>query len=340
MTSRKKIFIVSAALAVVALIGGLLWWHFSGPRTVVIFIPGWNTEHTRPELYEERLKWIYPDAKIKTFFWKSNGRWGAAKKNATECVPKILADIAKKSPEDQAEIIVVAHSLGGRIAVGIAENLAKKKIRIKQFILLGAALNFDTDASVLSEASTGTNINVFCLKDDTLRLSYSNTEKKLAAGFCGFQRPPAERFQQYSIHEQHSDNQKNLDFISHESSTYLGELKRIVTGKTAPYYPKYDYSEVDLGMLPVPSNWFIPAELVENMEILDQYAGWKLAKVKNGLTIYLIVDHHNCIVQYSAIPNVGFGLPFPIKKRFDKIKKQIRELPRPDERKPVESAAK
>ena len=335
MTSRKKYLIVSATLAAAALTVGLLCWCFSGPRTEVVFIPGWQTADDRPELYEERLKSIYPMAKIKTLFWKSNASWDVAKTNANDFAPEVYRYIVKKAQKDRAEIIVVAHSLGGRIAIETAKYLAKRKVRIKQFILLGAAVNCDTNVNALSAASTGTNLNVFCLKDDTLGTLYSNAEKKLAAGFCGLDRPPAERFEQYALASQTAGGVK---LINHTANTYFGELKRIVAGETEPYYPKYDYSRVDLvkvplGVLPVPSRLFIPEGLADDMEILDEYAGWKLAKIRAHATlfgkkrtcpVYIIIHHHGFIRLYSVIHS-------PIKKLFDEIKGQIKDLPpRPD----------
>ena len=342
MISRKKHLIVSATLAAAALTVGLLCWCFSDPRTEVVFIPGWQTADVLPELYEERLKWIYPKAKIKTLFWKSNASWDEAKKNADEFVPEVYRYVVNKAPKDRAEIIVVAHSLGGRIAIETAKNLARQKVRIKQFILLGAAVDCDTDVNALSAASTGTNCNVFCLKDDTLGLLYSNAEKKLAAGFCGLDQPPAERFEQYALASQPANG---LKFINHTANMYFGELKRIAAGETEPYYPKYDYSGVNLGVLPVPNEWFIPAGLAENMIILEEYAGWKLAKIRAGVTlfgkkytcpVYIIIDHHDRIRQYSTIPDLKIS--FPIKERFDKIRGQIRRLPQSNKAKQAAAA--
>jgi len=126
---------------------------------------------------------------------------------------------------------------------------------------------------------------------------------------------------------------------------YFGELKHIAAGEREPYRPKYDYAGVDLGVLPVPNEWFIPAGLAEDMKILEEYAGWKLAKIKAGVTlfgskytcpVYVIVDHHDRIRQYSAIPDLKIS--FPIKERFDKIKRQIRRLPQPDRAKQAPAA--
>ena len=337
--TRNLGYLILAVLAAVMLAGGLLWLHsVRSCRVEVVFIPGWQTEHDNPKLYQRRLKSIYPGAKITVLKWKSSCPWGEAKKNADDFVPEVVKYIVSCPPEKRAELILVGHSLGNRIAVKTAAQLAEKRIKIGQFILLGAAMDCKTRLSAIPEASCGTSLNVFCLNDDTLKLIYSNTEGHLAAGFCGFDDPPAERFLQYELPDQYAAG--GVKIINHTVETYFGELKRIVDGQRTPYRPKYDYSEVDLGMLPVPGNWFIPAEMLNDMQLQDEYAGWKLVKtrVPNKIIdfdMYILVDNYGRIVQYSFDPT-GYIL----RRRFNIIKKQIKLLPSPEAGKGAPAADK
>ena len=122
-------WLLSGGGALLAGAAAAAWWIFHRARTPeVVFIPGWQTEHVEPEFYAKRLKWIYPGAKVRILRWSSSARWREAKRNAASFIPEVVGYIAAKSERERSKLILVGHSLGSRIAVGAARQLAARKL--------------------------------------------------------------------------------------------------------------------------------------------------------------------------------------------------------------------
>lgn len=273
MKLKKGGFFIAAGLVVVSCIV-LAWWFFAGSSgEEVVFIPGWQTQFDSPDLYRKHLKIIYPKAKITILNWESSCPWDTAKNNAAKFVPEVVKYIAGKSQKAQRRLILIGHSLGSRIAVDTAWDLAKKKVKISQYILLGAAMDSRTKVRFLAERDC---LNIFCRGDDTLKLIYSNSEGHLAAGFCGLDHPPKQKFKQYEIRSSIKEKTNGVKIFNHTAETYFSELKLAVDGKLAPYRQEYVYS-VKPGRLDIPQKWFIPLDMFD-YELLDTHAGWKLVR--------------------------------------------------------------
>ena len=316
----------------------------------VIYIPGWVSGKRLTEDCKEieLLKTIYPGEPIKLMNWDAVVRWETAKANAEAFASEVERHLAEKSDAERAEVILIGHSLGGRIALLAAGRLATQGRKIRQFVLLGAAADCGADLSALARASTGTNISIFSRSDNILKVLYGNYEKNFPLGFCGASDPPAERFAQYELVRPEMNlelpdstpaillslNYEELSRVqNHQAVFYIGELQSVVAGKSAPWRPRFDYSgvKIDRGALSIPENWVVPP--IFKMEILEEYAQWSLRKQdisyrrenKDGeakehtVTVYFIVDHHGRIVLWNL-------WKYPLRRRFDNIKRQIRPL--------------
>lgn len=340
----------------------ILFAAVSARADEVIFIPGWLTEKMQKAEYETVLQSIYPEDRINVLTWESNKNWKKAIENADAFARDVEKLIEEKPAKEQAGLILIGHSLGARVVIKTAEALAAKQIKVKQIVLLGAAIEYDIDAGGVSRCSTEPVINVFSRNDSVLKYLCGNALQKLPLGFCGAETFDPEHFLQYSFSS--SDAVKsNLRFdlasfelINHLAWRYLAELKKIKNGEAEPYRPKYDYSAVELkkGFLSIPSNWIIPP--LVKMDLLDSYADWSIAKTQiefhpdedakvipflvrvqqiadavlsngdekvetkeNTVFVYFIVDPYGRIAMWNF-------LHAPLKKRFDEIRKQIREI--------------
>lgn len=302
----------------------------------VIFVPGWMSEQVPTEKYTTELQQIYPEKHISVRQWKSNVQWTAAIAAADAFAPELAQDIINKTEKEREEIILIGHSLGCRIIVKTAEILASKNVKIKQFIMLGGALDMDYDLTPVVKASYQTNINVFSRNDSVLKYAYNNAQGKFAIGFAGIEKMPSEKFIQYNFTttEPIIANTSKLTFwmecVNHFAQKYILELSEISSGKKSPYTPSYDYSKITIkkSALAVPDNWVIPP--VIGMTVIDSYADWTLTSVtvkwsqkdkhgnvqEHSKKIYFIIDHYGRIFSWNL-------LKMPLQKRFNNIKKEI-----------------
>jgi len=302
----------------------------------VIFVPGWFTEKSSPENYAFSLRQIYPGESVTVMQWDSNNTWDSAVASADAFSSKLAQHIINKVPAEREKIILIGHSLGGRIIVKTAEILAANNIRIKQFVILGGALDMDYDLTPVVQASHQTNINVFSRNDTILKYLYANKHEKMAIGFAGIKNMPAGRFQQYRFATSEPavsvyNSQFWQDAFNHFAVAYISTLSEIVKGKKRPYVCMYDYSKITMkrSRLAIPENWHIPP--LFSMMVIDSYADWHFlstrikipyinwrGKVKYRYpNIYIIVDHYGRIFSWNII---SYRL---MQTRFNELKQQI-----------------
>lgn len=280
----------------------------------VVFIPGWNTEYTPEETYAAPLREIYPDDRITVLKWRSVTGISFYKGivNAEAFAPEAVKYIAAKSPEARAELTLIGHSLGGRIAVDVAAQLARNNIKVKRIVLLGAAVDCDVDLAPVAAASTAPAVNVFSTRDFALKHAYPKNRHASPLGFCGAAAPPAEGFVEYCVTPPASAGKPEVyirvvnGLQTHDAAVYLNELHHILKGERTPYRARYDYSRVEkylkdntTGWTP-PKHWGVPLESgIECYELvrpflpaflrnaaepgkpvtLDSYAGWRFLKM-------------------------------------------------------------
>lgn len=317
-----KFFVLLSTLSVLAL-----------NAAEIVFVPGWFSENDKGS-YEVLLSRCFPNDKITVLSWKSDELgWKNALANADAFVPQVAEYISSKTPAEQSQLTLIGHSLGGRIAVNAAKHLAQKQIRINRFILLGAAVDFDVDLTFAANVSNGKNINIFSRNDSVLKFLYGNTNRKLALGFCGAEKMPA-NFIQYSF--QTSELKKSnaqwqlalIEFSNHIFAKYISELTAVLAGKKSPYQPEYDYSKVKIKNNLASLNIVLPP--LPKMELIDSYADWTLFGInikysrteKDGKRtefskmLYFISDHYGRLRRWNLSR-------FLIQNEFNRIKKQI-----------------
>jgi predicted alpha/beta hydrolase family esterase len=302
----------------------------------VIFVPGWLTEKNSPENYSLSLQQIYQGENVTVMQWSSNTTWDSAVATADAFTGQLAQHIISKVPAEREKIILIGHSLGGRIIVKTAEILAANNIKIKQFVILGGALDLDYDLTPVVRASLQTNISVFSRNDTILKYLYANKYKKMAIGFAGIKNMPSERFQQYSFTTPEPavtvyNSQFWLDAFNHFAVAYISTLSEIVAGKKHPYVCMYDYSKITLprSRWAIPGNWHIPP--LVSMKVEDSYADWHFLSTQIKIpyinwrgevkyrypNLYIIVDHYGRIFSWNIY---NYRL---MRIRFNELKQQI-----------------
>ncbi len=310
----------------------------------VVFIPGWLTENAQKGSYETCLRKIYPGKKITVLTWQSNSvKMDRVSKNADAFANDVAEYIRKYPDNERSELILIGHSMGGRIVAKTASALAEKNITVGRIVLLGAAVDFDIDLSDMIRCSREPVVNIFSRNDSVLKYLYGNWKQKFAIGFSGAENPPLDHFVQYELVTSAPEVSNlrianaTIESVVHLAQIYLGELERINRGEAKPYRPPYDYSGVIVkkSFLSIPSEWTIPP--VFKMDLLDSYADWLLAKTdikwktgrKTGksrehcITVYFIFDQYGRIASWSLWQS-------PLERRFNDIRTRIKPLPEPD----------
>ena len=109
-------------------------------KPVIIYVPGWKNKEVSQEDQVKLLKKIYPRSRIFVKVWDSDGDFETCKNRADEYVETLAEEICAMAQEDQHNLILIGHSLGGRIAVKTVARLKSKNICIRKGVFLGAAI--------------------------------------------------------------------------------------------------------------------------------------------------------------------------------------------------------
>ena len=248
----KKIIIPAAAVVCVvvfSLIGtGVRSSHdFSGmirkAPVKIIYVPGFRNKQIPQNEQLDSLKKICPEgSSFSVERWDSKSKvheYNEAVENADRYAKALAEKIASFPVGDQKNLVLVGHSLGGRIVIRTMALLRKKGISIRRGIFLGAAIpDDDPDVGAAIEASLSPNINIYSREDSALRHVYSPTENlRSALGAYGCALPFRHgTLQQFSM-RMNSDRKrslagdlKSLD-ASHEAKLYLERLCEVFGGQ-------------------------------------------------------------------------------------------------------------
>ena len=330
----KKKSVISFIVAGILILAGVAvyfgcFYNYS-EDCEVIFVPGWKSKNNVQLPVQREIKKIFKTRKISVRHWESNCSWSIAKANSEKEAQTLSEKIIKMPAERQQKLILAGHSLGGRIVARTAQKLNEAKIKVKQVILLGAAINCDDrDLKACSEVSTEPFINVFNRDDNVLKLAYGNLERALAAGYCGI-KDPQPNTKQYRKSSGFDNDLANV--FEHHVDVYLEFFALIRQNKEVEYVSPIDHHKIKFEetFLSLPPNIYLIApgstleesyhewkfcyyELFKFSE-LGKFAKW-LDWEKESMKLYLIVGPHG-----ECMWNVNYKM---IKQRWDEVKKQI-----------------
>ena len=134
----------------------------------VAYIPGWMRCHAGRDEALRTVEDVFPDADVQLWDWDGNVRWMLALENVDRESERLADEILAKSERDRAALIMVGHSLGGRIVARVLARLAKMGRKIHQGILLGAAIRDDDPDLFDMGGGSKKPVWVVCNPDDTM----------------------------------------------------------------------------------------------------------------------------------------------------------------------------
>ena len=252
LSAKMKKIIIPLAVAVPVIIVSLSgifirsscdWAGMIDRKTPVevIYVPGWRNKGVPQNERLDSLKRIFPErSSISVEQWDSQGElheFKDAVRRADEHAADLAKRIASLPAAKRENLVLVGHSLGGRIVIRTMALLGKKGISIRRGIFLGAAVpDNDPEIGLAIRASTCPNVNIYNRGDDALSVFYKLAETRRALGAYGFaMKFQRFRLQQFSIRRKRGERSPapDLDFKAHDAELYLERLIEVFGEKAA-----------------------------------------------------------------------------------------------------------
>ena len=285
----------------------------------VWYIPGWmRTQEPRSDVMTSVTN-AFPDAKVEFKAWDGNRVvWPHAVESADKESWRFAFEVAMLPKEERENLILVGHSLGGRITARILARLAEHGLKVRQGILLAAAI--PSDDADLKGMGGGSELPVWavCNPDDvTLRYVYAiaGGEKAVAFGANGSIAPlanvrecvtPKDITRQVDVNANWAKVQFVKDICNHCELFYFDYLRRVLGGEgdsgevmVHQSLPSVESKVMDMGF------WW---------EVVEEFKGWKLECNK--------VTGHARILDPKRVRK-AWGPLDEVRKSFEKVKSQL-----------------
>ena len=278
----------------------------SGPN--VIYIPGFLSGDDKQIHAKAIINQIFPDAKSVNHRPWCDKQWifSQAVDASDMEAEKLASELAKWSESERNRLILIGHSLGGRVIIRTLHILNSKGIPIRQAILLGAAL--DNDDSQIEKALLASREKVISVVNPTdggLKQYLKHGNSKMPALGTGYVMYNPERLRE--IQTDASEMHDSFFYLHCLLLNYNNEKQQ-----NCIIVPQVEYN--------IPK--WIDEQTLKNGKTEDCLHGWRLMSRKEGLwknkTVYEIVD------DLSFIRAKGSSLD-DVKKSFDKVKKQLQD---------------
>ena len=296
------------ALAASAL-GGEVW-----------YIPGWNRTTETSGLAYTSCTNVFKDSQCRFWRWDGDHGWAKSVKNADEAAKRLADEIAATNAAFLSELMIVGHSLGGRIVARTLTDLSRRGVKVAQGVMLAPAIPMEDDD--LWEMGLGCErpaIVVVNPQDTVLKYCFAvaSGKKGSALGMNGS--PGAlPNVVEYSVPKTITDETK-IDALwgkseavkrvcNHLAAFYFTELARILDGSPSPdaqvRVPQgrvnLEWKVVDAGL------WW---------SVLDTCGGWKLERN--------VVTRH-CRIVSPERRRAAWGSERDMRSSFEKIRQQER----------------
>ena len=286
----------------------------------VWFIPGWLRTAEPHEGILECVSNAFPEASVEFKAWDGDNLvWPLSVDSADKESWRFAFEIAMMPPEVRTNLTLVGHSLGGRITARVLARLAENGLKVKQAILMGAAIPANDPDLVKMGLATELPVLAVCNpKDHVLRYVYATVggEGAVAFGANGTPTPctnvvecvtPTNITREASIDGIWAKSQALKDIANHHEKFYLEYARRILGG------------EEPSGKVMVPQGFpGIAGHVMDSMvwwDRLDSSGGWKLEKNK--------VTGHCRIVDPDKL-RTAWGCEAEMRSAFEKVKQQLK----------------
>ena len=212
--------------------------------TTVWYVPGWmRTEALRPEL-ATCISNVFPEAKIAFKGWDGDRFvWPHAVDSADKTAWRLAFEAVMLPKKERENLVIVGHSLGARITARVLARLGEHGLKIRQGLLLAAAIpNDDSDLAKMGAGSALPVVSVRNPQDVTLRYAYrlAGGEAAVAFGAKGAVGPlvnfdertvPEGFTKEVEIDKAWGKVQLLKDIANHHDIFYFEYLKRVLDGR-------------------------------------------------------------------------------------------------------------
>ena len=276
-------------------------------KPIVWFVHGMVSIRDKFEEEMDVLREIYPNAEEVTLKkWNSpkmnpaqmGVAWSISLENSTKFVPELANEIMALPPEKRQRLILIGHSLGGRILVKISVILKKNNVHVKKIILAGAAINNDDpDIPATFEVSNETVENIINFNDIMLTVYKVGAEFHSALGTGYLYITDQKQFREIVM----------SGTVEHYGYRYFQKYKEVL--KSGDFTNKYiivpqDFSNVDFPTAGGTVWW----------DALDSYKGWILQQNQ--------ASGHCRIIDDSGVRR-AWGRKNEMTLSFEKVKYQL-----------------
>lgn len=285
----------------------------------VWFFPGWHRSAKPAEGVMEAVTNAFPEAQAEFKSWDGdNVMWPIAMDNADKESWRFAFELAMMPKEKREEVTLMGHSLGGRMVARVLARLSEHGLKVRQAVLMGAALPSDDPDLAKMGRATVLPVLAVCNPDDiVLRYVYAMAggEKSVAFGANGTLSPcenvvecvtPTNITRQVELGEKWAKIAKLKDIANHHEKFYIDYARRILGG------------EEPSGKVMVPQGFPTVKGRVMDSEVwwdvLDSSGGWKLEKNK--------VTGHCRIIDPQKV-RTAWGMEAEMRAAFSKVKNQL-----------------
>ena len=285
----------------------------------VWFIPGWLRTAEPHEGIMECVSNAFPEASVEFKAWDGDNLvWPLSVNSADKESWRFAFEVAMMPPEARTNLTLVGHSLGGRITARVLARLAENGLKVKQAILMGAAIPANDPDLVKMGLATELPVLAVCNpKDHVLRYVYATVGGEGAVAFGANGTPtPCENVVE-CVTPTNITSEVDIggiwakkvikDIANHHEKFYLEYARRILGG------------EEPSGKVMVPQGFPGVEGHVMDSEIwwtvLDSSGGWKLEKNK--------VTGHCRIIDPDKLRK-AWGREPEMRTAFEKVKNQLK----------------
>ena len=292
---------------------------------MVWYVPGWLRTQTPQEGCLESLTNTYETAEVQFKAWNGDiPIWPKAVEHADLAADRIAAEVIAMPEVSRTNLTIVGHSLGGRITARVLARLAEKNLKVRQAVLMAAAIPFvDADIAKMGGGSELPVISVCNPDDVTLKYVYALAGGEPKAGYLAGAYgangsvtnipnvieyvTPTNITESVKIDHLWGRSEHLKEIANHHVHFYLEYLRKIVNGEAGggrvmvpQHLPTVEGKVMDAGI------WW---------RVLDTHAGWKLER-------NLVTGH--CRILDPQKTRRAWGGESEMRAAFAKTKAQLK----------------
>ena len=304
---ERIVFVVMAVVSVAV----------SGAYGDVWYIPGWNRTTERDGLAYTSCTNVFKDAQCRFWQWDGDHSWSKSAKIADESAKRLADEIAATNAAFRSELVIVGHSLGGRIIARTLADLSRRGVTIAQGVMLAPAIPMaDTDLGEMGRGCERPALVIVNPQDVVLKYGFDIANGGKDGSAFGMNGSPTAlpNVVEYSVPKTITGETK-IDTLWGKSETvkrvcnhlavfYFTELARILDGSPSPA------AQVRIPQGKVNLEWKVIDGGVW-WNVLDTCGGWKLERN--------VVTRH-CRIVSPDRKRVAWGSEKEMRRSFEKIR--------------------